>query len=259
LPRTKLYLSPHLDDAVLSCGGLIHRQVTRGNHVVVATVFAAVPGTLPDSYVVRELHGRWAAGENPVSVRQSEDEAALERLGAESARLDYVDCIYRVGPDGRPFYVTSSDLFGPVRPEDPVHAGGLAGEIMRLIGSLCAGRVYAPLAAGHHVDHQIVRAAAAILEQEGVPVAFYEDYPYAREAGAVEQALGDRAAWRPRTAHISVDDLAAQIEAIAQYRSQISSFWDDSADMAHSVREYAVTVGRGRPGERYWRRLGHGV
>ena len=38
-----VYLSPHLDDAVLSCGGLIHRQVVAGQRPLVVTIFAGTP------------------------------------------------------------------------------------------------------------------------------------------------------------------------------------------------------------------------
>ena len=39
-----VYLSPHLDDAVLSCGGAIHRAGAAGEAVLVITVFAAEAG-----------------------------------------------------------------------------------------------------------------------------------------------------------------------------------------------------------------------
>ncbi|RMF77235.1 MAG: hypothetical protein D6737_18360, partial [Chloroflexi bacterium] len=45
----------------------------------------------------------------------------------------------------------------------------------------------------------------------------------------------------------------AKIEAIACYRSQISTFWEDVDDMAHSTRMAMTLVGEGTPAERYWR------
>ncbi len=35
-----IYLSPHYDDAALSCGGSIHKQATQQEPVAVITVFA---------------------------------------------------------------------------------------------------------------------------------------------------------------------------------------------------------------------------
>ena len=43
-----LFISPHLDDVVLSCGGYIHRLTTSGEKVVIVTVIAAdVPAGRP--------------------------------------------------------------------------------------------------------------------------------------------------------------------------------------------------------------------
>ena len=43
-----LFISPHLDDVVLSCGGYIHRLTTSGEKVVIVTVITAdVPAGRP--------------------------------------------------------------------------------------------------------------------------------------------------------------------------------------------------------------------
>ena len=55
---THVYLSPHLDDAVLSCGGMIHRQAQAGERVVVVTVCAGDPPPGPLSDFARSLHER---------------------------------------------------------------------------------------------------------------------------------------------------------------------------------------------------------
>jgi len=94
-----------------------------------------------------------------------------------------------------------------------------------------------------------VRQAA---EATGRPLVYYEDYPYAGEAGKVEGALGE-GDWEPEMVPLD----AAAMEAIAAalcYRSQITSFWADEADLAAHFRAYAAAVGGGNPAERYWRR-----
>src|SRR5690349_4048271 len=98
-----LFLSPHYDDAVLSCGGLIHKLVGEGQRVVVRTVMGGAPSPqeLPDTAIIRSLHERWAAGENPVEVRIKEDEAAVASLGASAEHMVYwMDCVYRVSRKG---------------------------------------------------------------------------------------------------------------------------------------------------------------
>src|SRR5574339_421507 len=115
-----LFLSPHLDDAVLSCGGLIDQLVKRGERVLVRTFMAGdPPDPLPDTPVIRDLHARWAVGDNPVIARRREDREAVERLGAEAEYMDMRDCPYRLGKDGKALYPTNDDLFLDIHPDDP--------------------------------------------------------------------------------------------------------------------------------------------
>ncbi|KAB2956573.1 MAG: PIG-L family deacetylase, partial [Thermoanaerobaculia bacterium] len=53
-----LVLSPHLDDAVLSCGGRIADEVARGRDVLVVTVFTADEPAEPPSRLAADLRRR---------------------------------------------------------------------------------------------------------------------------------------------------------------------------------------------------------
>jgi LmbE family N-acetylglucosaminyl deacetylase len=139
--------------------------------------------------------------------------------------------------------------------------------------------VYLPLTAGHHVDHQIVRAAgerwATSPSGRRLRVAYYEDYPYAESPEEVASALEGHPALRYRAdrakghkaptaaakvgysvnvVELGEDAIRAKLEAIACYRSQLSTFFADDAEMEARVRSYAGTVGGGRPAERVWKR-----
>ena len=89
----QIYLSPHLDDAVLSCGGRISQQTARGEKVLVVTVCAGDPPPAPLSEFAQALHIRWALPFHPVAARRDEDEAALAVLGASALHLPLPDCI----------------------------------------------------------------------------------------------------------------------------------------------------------------------
>ncbi len=66
-----IYLSPHLDDAVYSCGGRIWQDVRRGDTVEIWTIFAGDPaGEL--SRFARELHACWGSGIEVVSRRTAQ-------------------------------------------------------------------------------------------------------------------------------------------------------------------------------------------
>jgi LmbE family N-acetylglucosaminyl deacetylase len=239
-PLHHVYLSPHLDDAVLSCGGRIWQQVQAGERVVVVTVFANVPEpNAPLSPFAQALHAHWGHPADATSKRREEDLAALALLGAEAVHWPYTDCIYRKAPDGRFLYADLASLWGEIDPLEESLIVELADRLFALPPTQ-GGAVYTPLGVGRHVDHRIVRRAA---ECSGRALTCYEDYPYAENREAVEAALA-KGEWRAEPVMLSEEALEAKIAAIACYRSQISTFWADTAEMATAVRAFA---------ERYWK------
>src|SRR3989304_1899066 len=96
----RVYLSPHLDDALLSCGGLVAQQVAGGDEVTVFTVCAGdspVGELTPFAY---ELHRRWGGAGSPMGLRRAEDLVACGRLGASVVHLGFADAIYRHAAHG---------------------------------------------------------------------------------------------------------------------------------------------------------------
>lgn len=245
---TSVYLSPHLDDVVLSCGGQIWQQVEAGERVAVETVFAGVPGPSASlSPFAKELHARWSQTTDVVEKRQEEDERALAVVGAEAVHWPYPDCIYRRTPEGEFAYASEEALWGRIHRADQDLLDDVAARLtaLRLV---LQGRLYVPLGAGGHVDHHLVRRAAERSQRARI---CYEDYPYAEDWSNVKTALG-RSGWKALTVPLSEEALEAKIAAIACYRSQIGSFWADVEEMAAAVRGFAVRIGAGRPAERYW-------
>jgi LmbE family N-acetylglucosaminyl deacetylase len=247
-----VYLSPHLDDAVLSCGGLIHRQVVAGQRPLVVTIFAGTPPVDAElSDFARFLHER---DRNPdlVAARLAEDQAALAVLGADYLRLAYPDCIYRGRPHaGEVYYPSGESLFGAVHPAEAGLPVELAAALAELVPAGAGVTLYAPLTVGNHVDHQLTFAAARILAGQGWKVRFYEDYPYVeREEGALAAALAARGIgdWQPVAYPLDEDDLAAKIEAIACYRTQVAVLFGGAEAMPGRVRAYAARVGGERLG-----------
>ncbi|MGB9880661.1 MAG: PIG-L deacetylase family protein, partial [Anaerolineae bacterium] len=187
--RQPVYLSPHLDDAALSCGGLIHQQGQRGRQPLVITCFAGVPdyGALSPFAIMQHQH--WGETVNPIERRRREDVMAMTCLGAEYEHWDYSDCIYRRHPESGEFLYTSEEaLFGAVASADCYLSHELAARLKRSL-SVKNALIYAPLAVGQHVDHQLVSQAALMLRDEGFRVWFYEDYPYTEDAQKLAQAL----------------------------------------------------------------------
>jgi LmbE family N-acetylglucosaminyl deacetylase len=244
-----IYLSPHLDDAALSCGGAIARHANAGARVLVVTICtAAPPSDGPFSDFANEVHQSWGlAPAEVIGARLREDDLALARLDADTYRAGLLDAIYR-RPDA---YNSRDALFGPPAPDD-----ALLYSTHQLIAAL-RGRVpratfYAPLGVGNHVDHQIVYTAAR--DGAGAVMAFYEDFPYMLWDGAFEQRM--RAIAQPFVAStINIDTtLMRKIGAISAYASQLSSLFAQPAALAQIVSAYAENLRpeSGTYGERVW-------
>ena len=249
-----LFLSPHPDDVALSCGGLLYHLAQRGAHLRVLTVMAASPpADLPPSDFVQEHITRWRLGDDPAPARRAEDRCALGALGAEVTFGAWPDALFRTDGRGHALYPDLAHLFGPPHPHDPL----LSALDTLLPNDAKIATLYAPLGVGGHVDHRLVRRAALrwAAQRPKVAVFLYEEYPYsAAGMDAVQQARV--AISHPTVAHLfplNEAALAAKIRAIACYRSQISTFWDDVEDMARAVRAYARQVGKAYDAERLWR------
>ncbi|MFZ5916647.1 MAG: PIG-L deacetylase family protein [Chloroflexota bacterium] len=257
-----VYLSPHLDDAVLSCGGRLHQLARAGLPVTVVTVFAGSPPSEVGvngearSGLIAALHQRWQVEGDVPAARRMEDEAALRLLGVGWHHLDYLDCIYRRHPlTGEVVYRSNEQIFGSVHPAEFHLAVELAQLLAALLGPPEGVWVYAPLSVGHHVDHQLLVVSALRLQARGYRLAFYEDYPYAEAAAALERALRwlGEDHWQPEFWPLDAQDLAAKAAAVGCYRSQLSTFFDDAAEMALRLESFALTRAPGRgPCERVW-------
>jgi LmbE family N-acetylglucosaminyl deacetylase len=147
-------VSPHLDDAVLSCGGLL---ASTPGHVV--TVYCAVP----PAGLAAPMWDRMTGAIDPVARmhdRLAEDDAALATLGATTTRVGLLDEQYRSEP----------------LPPDAVPAA---------LGPLLAGaaQVHVPAAMGSHPDHVATRDGALAAAPASAEVWLYADLPYALAFG----------------------------------------------------------------------------
>jgi LmbE family N-acetylglucosaminyl deacetylase len=241
-----LYLAPHLDDAALSCGGRIAQATAAGQTALVVTVMAGDPSFSGVSDYVESLHTRWQLADDAAARRRAEDAAACAILGADYLHLTVPDCIYRRHPEGgAALYLSDDDIFGDIHPAEL----GLVQQISAHLAELpsCRER-FVPLAVGHHVDHILVRWAA---ESAWGDLRYYEDYPYAQSSAAVERVLSaEEVLWRSLVYKLDAASLQRKTDAIAAFKSQLSTFFRDRADLDAQVRGFAAATG----GERVWMR-----
>ena len=162
----RLYISPHLDDVVLSCGGTICKQVTQGDTITVATVFTN-PGNnrqLAEHYAQRKI-GDFNAGKE-----LGFNCCHLEETDAPFRNSSYKD-FYTIMFPNRQTSVYKNDLINIIK------------TINKVINEVQAEVIYAPLGIGTHVDHQLVFDAVSCINDYSVN--YYEERPYAFLPGAV--------------------------------------------------------------------------
>ena len=255
MPANRLiFLAPHPDDAVLSCGGWIYQLAQDDERPVVITLFGGdAPAGVPRSDFARSLQERWQMGDDAPARRRDEDLAACDRLGRFLTHLSFADAVYRVDDHGQPLYPSEEAIFSPIREAAIVEqvAEALRSRVERVFNA----RLVVPLTAGQHVDHVITREAAERLDAELI---YYEDYPYAEQPERMTHVWGStadaEAEWVSESIGLSKAALNAKIEAFLRHRSQISTFYRDDEEVRQRMQAYAEFVGQGKFAERYWRK-----
>jgi LmbE family N-acetylglucosaminyl deacetylase len=206
-----LVVSPHLDDAVLSCGHFLLTQT----RAVVATVFAGDPGPGILSDWDRECG--FSDGDNPVVTRWREDRDALTAVGAEPIHLEFLDSAYGAG--------RSSDGVGVAS------AAQIAARLGELVDALAPARVLIPLGL-LHPDHEMTHDAGALLLTPSADLELwaYQDLPYGAAypdvvSTKLETLRSGGIAARPITTELP-RQAGAKRDAVGCYASQVIAVRD---------------------------------
>lgn len=213
-----IYLSPHLDDAVFSAGGLIYEQTQAGVPVEIWTFMCGYAPAGDVSVFAQLQHFQWgfSSAEETTRSRREEDRNAAAEVGAQVVHFDFLDCIYRRGADGGWLY---NDISVPPHSEDAL----LPKQIAQAISARLTRDdvLVCQLAVGSHVDHVIVRQAAELL---GRPLVYDIDIPYFLYK---PEEFAAKAAGMQATVHsITEAGLRSWQNAILQYRSQFPVLGD---------------------------------
>jgi LmbE family N-acetylglucosaminyl deacetylase len=175
-PCDSVYLSPHGDDALLSCAARLLSEAGGGQSVLLVSVFAA-PGS---------------AGEAP----------ALDHALASGLRIRHLSLGIPEARRRNSFYASFRSLAYGRHPEDETWLRD-AVEALDEVGHRSRARqVYVPLGVGGHIDHRLCHEAAlrSLRSGDGRNVFLYEERPEALVPGAVRMRLGELGARLPPAA-----------------------------------------------------------
>lgn len=208
-----IYISPHLDDAILSAGGLIYDQAKSGIPVEIWTLMCGHVLSDEVSPFAEFLHQQWGfnSAEETIRLRREEDRNAAAVVGATAVHFDFLDGIYRRAADGEWLY---SAVFVPPRPDDAELPGQIAEAVSARL--LPDDVLVAQLSVGSHVDHVLVRQAAELLGRPllydiDIPYMFYQPEEFAPKSDGMKET----------THFITEAGVRAWEAAVLEYKSQI--------------------------------------
>jgi LmbE family N-acetylglucosaminyl deacetylase len=236
-----IYFSPHLDDAILSAGGLIYDQTQAGHSVEIWTFMCGFPDETELTDFAKSLHAEWGthSAEETVRLRRAENQRAADLVGAKAVNFDFLDCIYRRGKNGEALYM---DIYVPLHAEES-HLPARIAETMR--AHLKPEDVpVVQLGIGSHIDHVTVRQAAELL---GRSLIYDADIPYLFHN--LEQITSKTAGMQDSVQPVSETGLKVWQEAIELYASQLSTLFQPPESMRQEIQGYWS----GQHGIRYWK------
>ncbi|MFL9912165.1 PIG-L family deacetylase [Paraburkholderia fungorum] len=217
-----LVVSPHLDDAVLSCGLFLAGH----SNAVVCTIFTAPPEANMTTDWDRD--SGFTDAFEAMRARKSEDARALSTLGASPIHLPFCDAQYLSSPSHAALVAALKKTFVELEPATLLMPLGL-----------------------FHSDHVMVADAclASMRSFENMSVLAYEDVPYRKIPGILQDRLSvllERGfiADPADITSVKTDARHHQLKqtAINSYQSQLRAFGPDAQASLDSP-------------ERYWRLL----
>jgi LmbE family N-acetylglucosaminyl deacetylase len=230
-----LMLSPHSDDVAFSLGGALLDNFFSAAHVL--TIFSKSSCTIDD---------RGGSLEEVTTIRKSEDYAFAQVVKAniQMTHLDRRAAPIRLGIPEEGVCTCPQNF------QDEPELAVIASCLER--HAVGVALVIAPLGLGGHIDHRVVMTATIERIANHMPVAFYEDLPYAgtMSLSSIETHVAS-------VSHALISDLspcvfqtgrpiAEKLRAVGVYESQV-----DSRTLGR-ISKHSEMIGDGRVAERLW-------
>lgn len=166
-----LVLSPHLDDAAFSCGGLL-ASLPQDRVLVVTCFTRSVPN--PRGFALACQQDKGLADEvDYMALRRAEDAEAMGLLDVNYRWWELAEAPHRG-------YHSAADLFAGMHDDDRGTTEELIERTAQLIDQAKVDTLLYPRGAGRHVDHLHVVAAVETLIDRLPTIRFvqYFDQPY---------------------------------------------------------------------------------
>jgi LmbE family N-acetylglucosaminyl deacetylase len=251
--KKHIFFSPHLDDAVLSCGALINKICRTGQIALVINIFSASPPPESLSIAALAYFEECELGADAMIRRKEEDAAALSYLGCQVQYLEFYESLHRTDEKGQFLYSKKENIFTDNLKNEALLIERLAIEFSLLLNDEKDAVLYSPLGIGTHIDHLLTRAAVEkAITKTGFDLLYYEDIPY---VCCLPAKLTNRSAISNLNSlekSFDENDCLAKFSAILKYKSQIRPLFENDDLMNSLLRSYASSFSNSYYAERYW-------
>lgn len=229
-----VFISPHLDDAVLSCGELLKQLILERENVSVITIFTGYPAANELSSAAKKYHSNCLLGDDAMDVRKVEDQKAMKFLGCNYKHLNYYECLYRKTSAGAYIYPNLDDIYHLDFDNEKTIFRAICTEMKKICKNI--SNVYVPYGLGNHADHLLMRRVFdSIKKYINGKVYYYEEIPYLcyyYQNGGSSDFENDLL---PEIFHCSEESWRAKLKAIEYYKSQLHIMWNSDEERKNQL------------------------
>ena len=227
--KTALFISPHLDDVVFSCGGTLAKLADENRRTILCTIFTKSVLNPKGFALACQLDKNLPADVDYMKLRRAEDFQAAKILNtSEVLHLNFPEAPHRG-------YESAPELFAGVTSGDDVWKP--VAEHLALLDEIHQPEiVFAPQGLGNHADHlQTIRAVLNSFSLE--KIRWYRDTPY-----AIRQSDAPPSELLPTGLFSFYSEIEAylpqKIAACAAYRSQIDFQFGSFAQIKPTLENF---------------------
>lgn len=180
--KNYIFISPHLDDAILSAGGLIY-ELKDKKKIKIITVFTKASDKNNSSIQKYVRSCNRSNSRELFFDREKEDERLCQYLKINYLHLGFTDALWRNS------HRSIKDVFNKKinsTKEEKDLEKKIVHKLKKAIKNEKGSIIFAPLSIGGHIDHIIINK---ICRENYTNVIYWEDYPYNLKSSFSEELV----------------------------------------------------------------------
>jgi LmbE family N-acetylglucosaminyl deacetylase len=256
--KRNIFISPHLDDVVLSCGEYLKKLSDENENITVLTVFAGSPDPSSFSEIAKNYHKKCQLDDDAVFTRQKEDKNAMKYFDADFIHLDLYEALYRMDKYNQHKYKKVENIFTKDTSNELDTTEDVKEAINQEIVINEVDNVYLPLGLGEHIDHVITSKALTELMDEEYgdnKIYYYEDVPYSYNLMGSQWDIDYMCDLNGKIFDIKDDQWKSKLIGINFYKSQVRSLWKNEAEKIYQLNTLSYQLAYGKRKIRMWQKV----